>query len=85
MINDKFKALGDTIFYAAICFYILVLVGIILVILLAIVIYKQISLRKKSKEKSDDKDISKSLRNVNILTYILIALIVFFGACWLII
>ena len=79
------KALGEVIFYGAVCFYISVLVGIIFIILLTIVIYKQISLRKKSKENSDDKDISKSLRNVNILTYILIAMIIFFAALWLII
>ena len=83
-MDDKFKALGDAIFYASLLYYISVFVGIVLIIALAFAVYKQISLRKKAKENSDDKHISKSLQIANILTYILIALIVCFAFFWIV-
>ena len=81
-MDDKFKALGEAIFYASIGFYISVFVGIVLIIALAFAIYKQITLRKKAKENSDEKHMSKPLLIANILTYILIALIIFFMVIW---
>ena len=83
-MGDKFKALGEAIFYASIGFYISVFVAIVLIIALAFAIYKQITLRKKAKENSDDKHMSKPLLIANILTYILLALIVIFAVFWIV-
>ena len=81
-MGEEFKALGEAINLAVLIFYISVLVGIILLIALAFTIYKQISLRKKSKENKSD--MSKPLLIANIATYILIGLIMFFAVIWIV-
>lgn len=81
-MGDKFYTLGEAINLAVLIFYISVFVGIILLIALAFTIYKQILLRKKSKENKSD--MSKSLLIANIATYILIGLIIFFAVIWIV-